>query len=183
MKKILLCVLVLTWTTASLQAQTNRKKTTAKKTTTTRTVSRSTRAQTPVISAVSTGSYAARSRERAGVNHLTISDPTINALNARANGSDVQVSKSGIVGMPKRAYGFANGRLVLNSSGATSSGTITGSGAVGTGSSLGSIGSNGPAIGLNGKSPYAGSSMWGNAQRLTLNYGDSGVRRPRGKKQ
>jgi hypothetical protein len=114
-------------------------------------------------------------------NTYTIADPTLRALNARANGSDISISKSGIVGMPKRAYGFANGHLTLYSTGATSSGTITGNGAVGTGSSLGSIGSSGPAIGLNGKSPYAGSTMWGNARGLQVTRGDSAVRVGRGK--
>jgi hypothetical protein len=70
--------------------------------------------------------------------------------------------------MPKRAYGFGNGKLSFNSSAATSSGTITGSGTVGTGSSLGSIGSYGPGIGLNGKTPDAGLSMWGNATGLVI---------------
>ena len=66
--------------------------------------------------------------------------------------------------IPKHAYGFHNGRLLLRSTGATSSGTITGSGSVGTGSSLGNIGSTGSGIGLNGKTPDAGSGMWGNAR-------------------
>ena len=66
--------------------------------------------------------------------------------------------------VPRNAYGFHNGRLLLHSTGATSSGTITGSGAVGTGSSLGNIGSTGSGIGLNGKTPDAGSGMWGNAR-------------------
>ncbi|MFL5771785.1 MAG: hypothetical protein ACJ75F_01420 [Flavisolibacter sp.] len=66
--------------------------------------------------------------------------------------------------IPKNAYGFHNGRLILHTSGATSSGTITGSGVVGTGSSLGNIGSTGSGIGLNGKTPDAGTGMWGNAR-------------------
>lgn len=78
--------------------------------------------------------------------------------------------------MPKRAYGFANGHLLLSTTSATTSGTITGSGSVGTGSSMGSLGTNGPAMELNGKSPYAGSAMWGNARNLWISRGDSGVR-------
>ena len=176
MKKMMICVLVMTWATVALQAQTTRKKTTTRKaSTTTRTAARPAKAQAPVLSAVSTGNYAARASAPAA-GQLTIADPTINALNARANGSDVRISNSGIVGMPKRAYGFAGGRLMLNASGSTTSGTMTGSGAVGTGSSLGTIGSNGPAIGLNGKSPYAGSTMWGNARGMTLRFGDSAIR-------
>jgi hypothetical protein len=103
----------------------------------------------------------------------TISDPTIRLLNARANGSDVKLSSSGIVGMPKRAYGFANGRIRLNGGGATTSGTQTGSGAVGTGSSLGTFGSMGPGMGLNGKNPHVGWSMWGDARGLYILPGDS----------
>src|ERR1700694_5823982 len=57
-------------------------------------------------SAVSTGSYDARATKPATAN-FSIADPSIRALNARANGADVQVSQSGIVGMPKSAYGFA----------------------------------------------------------------------------
>src|SRR5438874_7254384 len=66
-------------------------------------------------------------------NQLTIQDPTIRALNARANGEPVNISASGIVGMPRSAYGFRNGHLLLRNTGATSSGTTTGSGSVGTG--------------------------------------------------
>ena len=124
--------------------------------------------QSPVLLS-STNSYMAKSGiSVTSNNNFTISDPTIVALNARANGADVTISNSGIVGMPKRAYGFGNGKLILNSTAATSSGTITGSGAVGTGSSMGSIGSYGLGIGLNGKSPDAGSAMWGNATGLIV---------------
>lgn len=181
MKRAIFCALIATWAFTSVQAQTARKKTTVKRTAVAHTT-RTTKAQAPAapISAVSTGSYAARGG--ATTSDVYIADPTIRALNARANGSDVYVSNSGIVGMPKRAYGFANGHLMLTSSGSTSSGTITGSGTVGTGSSLGSIGSNGPAIGLNGKSPYAGSTMWGNARGMTLPYGDSTVRPSRARR-
>ncbi len=183
MKRAIFCALIMTFAFASVQAQTTRKKTTVRRTTAAHST-RTTRAQAPAapISAVSTGSYAARGAATPASNDVYIADPTIRALNARANGSDVYVSNSGIVGMPKRAYGFANGHLMLASSGSTSSGTMTGSGTVGTGSSLGTIGSNGPAIGLNGKSPYAGSTMWGNARGMTLPYGDSTVRPARARR-
>jgi hypothetical protein len=42
-----------------------------------------------------------------GVRPFTISDPTIRALNQRAAGYDVPLGPSGILGMPKRKYGFA----------------------------------------------------------------------------
>jgi hypothetical protein len=131
-----------------------------------------------------TSSYNAKqtSNSTSKTNAYTISDPTVLTLNARANGANTPVSKSGIVGMPKRAYGFRNGHVLLYSTGATSSGTITGTGVVGTGSSLGNIGSYGSAIGLNGKSPYAGSTMWGNATGMQIPHADSAVRIA-GKKQ
>jgi hypothetical protein len=116
-------------------------------------------------------------------NRLTIADPILTTLNARANGANVPISKSGIVGMPKRAYGFANGHISLMSTGATTAGTQTGSGVVGTGSSLGTFGSNGPAMEVNGKSPYAGINMWGNAMNMKIIKSDSAVRLTPLKKQ
>lgn len=101
---------------------------------------------------------------------LKIADPIILTLKERAKGNDVPISASGIVGMPKRAYGFANGHILLRSTTVTTSGTSTGMPTVGTGSSLGTIGSAGPFIGMNGKSPYAGSAMWGNARGLVNLY-------------
>jgi hypothetical protein len=137
-----------------------------------------------VYRSVSTAEYAAKSGlVQETPSQYTIADPMINALNAKARGSDIRISKSGIVGMPKRAYGFANGHLTLYTTGTTSSGTITGSGAVGTGSSLGSIGSEGAGIAVNGKSPYAGTAMWGNARGLTILNGDSSVRMAGRKKE
>ena len=119
------------------------------------------------VSISSVSSYNAMA-PRTGSGTLSISDPTINALNARAAGGNVTIGSSGVPGMPKRAYGFANGRLMLHNSTGTSSGTITGSGLVGTGSSQGNIGSTGPSLGVNGKSPYGGSAMWGNARNLWI---------------
>ena len=106
----------------------------------------------------------------------TISDPLLSTLRARANGANIQFNNSGIVGMPKRAYGFANGHLVLSSTGAVTSGTQTGSGVVGTGTSLATFGSVGAPMNVNGKSPYAGINMWGNAMNMTVTQRDSFVR-------
>lgn len=92
---------------------------------------------------------------------FSIADPIIGALNAKADGNNVQVSSSGIVGVPKGTYGFAHGKIVLYPSGATSSGTSTGSGSVGTGTGPGGIGMFGPAIGVNGKSPFTGTGSYG----------------------
>lgn len=111
----------------------------------------------------SMGSYPAKagSRNSNQYSTLQIADPAIRIFNARANGYDTAASSSGIIGMPKRAYGIANGRLIFRSSAATSSGTITGSGSVGTGSSVGSMGTGAQVQGVNGKSIYAGPGMWG----------------------
>ena len=109
--------------------------------------------------------------------HFSIADPTILFFQDRANGMDNRFYKAPIVGEHKHTYGFADGHVILSTSGATSSGTITGSGAVGTGSSAGSLSSNTYLSGVNGKSPYAGPSSWGTAvtgQGINLN--DSSVR-------
>ncbi|HEY0067564.1 MAG TPA: hypothetical protein VGB46_09375 [Flavisolibacter sp.] len=91
---------------------------------------------------------------------LQIADPTIRTLNARAGGADIRLSGSGVVGMPRGTYGFAKGRITLMPGGARTSGTQTGSGATGTGTSPGSAGSFGPAMGTNGKNPYGGPWLW-----------------------
>lgn len=96
-----------------------------------------------------------------GDSRLLISDPTINVLKARAEGNNIPVSKSGIVGMPKHNYGFANGHIILHSNGSTTFGSMTGTGGVETGSSPGAVGAYGNGTGLNGKSPYAGNGMFG----------------------
>lgn len=133
----------------------------------------------------STGSYSAKQSlvNASPVTRFTIGDTILKTLDARANGADIRFNKSGIVGMPKRAYGFADGRLLLRSTGATTFGTQTGSGAVGTGTSLGTFGSNGPAMSVNGKSPYAGINMWGNARNMDIVRSDSAVRLTPLKKQ
>jgi hypothetical protein len=105
--------------------------------------------------------------------NYTVSDPLLTILDARANGANIQFNNSGIVGMPKRAYGFADGHIVLNSTGAVTSGTQTGSGAVGTGTSLATFGTTGAPMKVNGKSPYAGTSMWGNSMNLPPTKKDS----------
>jgi len=112
-----------------------------------------------------------------------VSDPLLTTLGARANGAKIQFNNSGIVGMPKRAYGFADGHIVLNSTGAVTSGTQTGSGAVGTGTSLATFGTSGAPMKVNGKSPYAGTSMWGNSMNLPPTKKDSLLGGSTGKKQ
>ena len=92
---------------------------------------------------------------------LSIADPTIRILNQRANGSNIQISSSGIVGMPNGAYGLLNGKLLLRPSTATSSGTLYGSGSVATGTTMMGVGTGANTPGLNGKNPYAGPGFWG----------------------
>jgi len=116
-------------------------------------------------------------------NNYSVSDPLLTTLSARANGANIQFNNSGIVGMPKRAYGFSNGHIVLNSTGAVTSGTQTGSGAVGTGTSLATFGSVGAPMNVNGKSPYAGSNMWGTAMNMSVTQRDTAVRSTTLKKQ
>lgn len=119
------------------------------------------------ISAAGSFSSSSSYKAKAGSNHmpayntLQITDPAIRLFNERAHGYDTMASHSGIIGVPKRAYGIANGHIIFRSSTATSSGTITGSGSVGTGSSVGSMGTGAQVQGVNGKSPYSGPGMWG----------------------
>jgi hypothetical protein len=124
----------------------------------------------------SSGSYDAKGTA-SGLSTLksnyVVSDPLLITLSARANGANIQFNQSGIVGMPKRAYGFSNGHIILNPSGAVTSGTQTGSGAVGTGTSLATFGSIGAPMHVNGKSSYAGINTWGNAMNLTVTQKDS----------
>src|SRR5215213_9930869 len=71
------------------------------------------------FNAVSTSSYSAKSDSTERTGNFTIADPTIRALNMNANGGDVRISNSSIVGMPRRAYGFANGHIYLSNRTAT----------------------------------------------------------------
>ncbi len=109
---------------------------------------------------------------------FSIADPTINVLNQRAGGNNVPVSGSGIIGMPKGAYGFANGKILLRNTTAPSSGTMYGSGAVGTGTTIIGVGTGENAIGVNGKNPYAGPWLWGSKlPNNNLPLGDSSGRK------
>lgn len=92
---------------------------------------------------------------------FSIADPTINALNRQAAGNAPVVSESGVVGMPRRTYGFANGKILLRPTTAPTSGTVYGSGSVGTGTTIMGVGTGENALGVNGKNPYAGPWLWG----------------------
>lgn len=167
MKRMILCLSVLLWVFGS-QAQTRQKKAKARTTSTKKAAikkSIQSTAKTNTARLTSAGSYFARTNNANAGSGLQISDPILTALDARANGADIPIGKSGIVGMPKRAYGFANGHLFFGTTGSVTSGTQTGSGAVGTGTGQGTFGSISPVMGVNGKSPYAGLNMWGNATK------------------
>jgi hypothetical protein len=89
-----------------------------------------------------------------------ISDPTIRWFNNRAN--DIKADNgSSVIGMPKLSYGIAHGHLIFHPTAATSSGLSTGSGSVGTGSSIGNVGMSESGIGVNGRNPYAGNAIYG----------------------
>lgn len=120
----------------------------------------------------STGAYSAYGNSSAA-GRLQISDPTIRTLNERAfSRTAPEVNGSGIIGMPKLAYGVANGHILFRSTDAPTLGTSTGSGSVGTGTNVGSVGTAGNALGVNGKNPYAGPGIYG------LPLGDENVTRP-----
>lgn len=110
------------------------------------------------VALFSQNSYAAY---RPGAVRLQVSDTTLRLLNARANGLNTDIDKTQVLGIPKGATGFADGKLILHPTSAVSSGTATGSGSVGTGTSPGSVGSAGRFIGVNGKSPYAEAGTFG----------------------
>jgi hypothetical protein len=106
-------------------------------------------------------------------NRFQITDPTLRAMNANANGANIKFHGSPIIGVPKGTYGFADGKLTLYTTGATSTGTITGSGSVGTGTSPGAIGTLGPKLGANGKSPYTGQGPYGTRVPILTRLPDS----------
>jgi hypothetical protein len=165
MKRIILCscIFFCIAATADAQAKKNalvKKSTAAKNITKKKKVPANTLSPTTpdtiLLSNTSTNAALAPSATR-----LSIADPIINALNANAKGTNIKLSPSGLIGVPKGTYGFANGKLILYSNNATSTGAITGMGSVGTGSSIGNVGALGPAMGVNGKNPYAGVGSYG----------------------
>lgn len=110
----------------------------------------------------SSGTYNAYGSSDAAAGRLQIADPVIKSLNVRAYSRTVpEVEGSGIIGMPRLAYGVANGHILFRSTDAPTSGTSTGSGSVGTGTNVGPVGTAGHAIGVNGKNPYAGPGIYG----------------------
>jgi hypothetical protein len=181
MKHMFGCAILLL-VTANAQSQMRSKKaktnqTVHSKSASTKTVSNETTSGSSTsVTLNTTSNYSAKANTLAGLKNYAVSDPILKTLNARANEANIRFNNSGIIGMPKRAYGFANGHILLSSTGAVTSGTQTGSGAVGTGTSLATFGSVGAPMNVNGKSSYAGINMWGNAMNMNITQLDSSAR-------
>ena len=143
---------------AEAQSKSSKKKSVTKDKVEKKTNASSTKDTSAIVlnSTSSNSAYAASASNR-----LTIADPTINVMNMRASGADIKFRNSPIAGMPKSTYGIANGKILLRNTTATTSGTVFGSGAVGTGTSIIGTGTSEATIGVNGKSPYAGTWLWG----------------------
>jgi hypothetical protein len=159
MKNIFLCAAL--FVSIGVSAQTihkSYKKAVAKRSHAKTTIRRSDTSDAVILSSSSTANALSGT---SASNQFTITDPVTNILNAKANGAQIDVGKSGIMGMPKRAFGFANGHLTLKPNSSTTSGTINGDGSVGTGSFAGSAGTGSMVPGVNGKNPYAGVDIWG----------------------
>ena len=107
------------------------------------------------INLSSTRSYEARIDSS-----MRISDPLILAFKDRANGA-TGTNTMDLLNVPSGTYGFANGRLILYKQGASSSGTFSGMGNVGTGTSTAGPGSYGAPFHVNGKSPFEGHGPYG----------------------
>jgi hypothetical protein len=192
MKRMFLCTGIILLISSGMQAQTKPKKLNKKQTDHSKTVSVNKTSATKTDNAANitilntSASYPAKANTNtlsSLKNNYTVTDPILTTMNARARGENIRFNKSDIIGMPKRAYGFANGHLMLSTTGAVTSGTQTGSGAVGTGTSLATFGSIGTSMNVNGKSPYAGINMWGNAMNMQITRRDSSVRLAPVKKQ
>lgn len=176
MKRMIWCAGMLLLFSLPTEAQTKKtdnKKATKQTTKATRKTQGPTKQEQAVV-LTDTASYKALSNSSA---KFQIADPTLQALDARANGATIRISGSGIVGMPRGSYGFANGKIKLYNTTATTPGGITGNSSVGTGSYPGSIGAAANSISVNGKSPYAGSGMWSWNNTFILRPGiDSSLR-------
>lgn len=171
---LLLLFAITTTAQAQQKSKAEKKRQPVKKTVVANSKSKPARSDAPnTVNLSSTGEYKAYNRSQegmtrssgAGEKSLTITDPTIKTYNAIANGANIKIGSSGVLGVPKGRYGYANGHLTLLPNGATSTGTTTGSGSVGTGSSPGSVGTIGPGMGVNGRNPYAGPDIRGTRVR------------------
>ncbi len=163
MKRMILCGLILFSLMASAQTRKQKKstRTVTKKTTVKSTVAKTNKANIFPSTIYTLTNSTSNTANSVPVTRFSITDPVITTMNDRVHGSDVQIGKSPIIGMPKRYYGIAKGHIFLHTTDATSTGGNTGSGSVGTGSSIGTMGTAGQGMGVNGKSPYAPLDIYG----------------------
>ena len=166
MKRMILCAALLVTMAAGAQMKNADKKDNQSA------ASPNKKASSSTTTLVSEGNYAAR----AGMSYapydstsaiLFVADPVISALNAKARG-ELNLPSLEIVGLHKNSYGFAHGRIRLTTAGSTTSGGTTGLGGVATGNGIGAVGASPSMPGVNGKSPDAGSAMWGNARNMQI---------------
>ncbi|GAA4323484.1 hypothetical protein [Flaviaesturariibacter amylovorans] len=153
MKKILMSAALVVLTTVAASAQ--HKKTKGK------TTVASDNAPTRLTSTSANAAFSGAAESRS--TGFSIADPKVNFLNGRAAGviPDERVERP-VINMPKLRYGIARGHLLFYNTTAPTMGSFTGTGSVGTGSSIGSVGTSGRATGVNGKNPYAGPGIYGN---------------------
>lgn len=128
----------------------------------------------------STSTWNAMGERPTGKTTLNITDPTIRILNERASGAETGFRAHEVMGVSKRMFGVAHGHILFRANAATTSGSYTGSGSVGTGSSPGMLGSIGPGMGVNGVSPNAGTGM--NTVPTTVVPSDAATGSPVGRK-
>src|SRR5687767_3153603 len=124
MKKVILIIWTLMSITSVADAQKNNTKSGVKKETTTKHASvkkQTTSPRLPVANGTTTlASNSANSALAVPTDSLRIADPTIQVLNANAKGANIKLGPSGLIGVPRGTYGFANGKILLYSNGATS---------------------------------------------------------------
>ncbi|MDB5253461.1 MAG: hypothetical protein JWP27_2630 [Flaviaesturariibacter sp.] len=144
---------------AGAQARTKQKGRTAARST-----ARGAMVRDTVVALTSTVAYPARGAAlpaQPAIADPTIADPTINTFNNRVFMGARLDNERAIIGLPKIRTGIANGHILFYPTSAATSGTTTGSGVVGTGTSIGNGGMNEAGIGVNGKNPYAGPGIYG----------------------
>jgi hypothetical protein len=175
MKKILLFSILSVGFVFNAEAQTKSAKKTVSKKAVANTNMKPSAKDTATVVLGSTSANAAFAPS--GRTRLNIADPTINVMNQRASGVNINFRNSLVAGMPKSTYGIANGKILLRNTTATTSGSAYGSGSVGTGTSIIGTGTSEVSIGVNGKSPNAGNWLWGDRRPVYgVRAGDSAKR-------
>lgn len=128
------------------------------KTSASQTLKKPATAEETLVSMNSTTANAAFA-DRNSLHSFHIADPTIRWYNAMYDYR--HPDGNAVIGLPKLSNGIAHGKIIFYPTNATGSGSFTGNGSVGTGTSIGNIGTNGSVIGVNGKNPYAGPGVYG----------------------